>query len=229
VTSKTFLFLSPVACHLSLNFGDVKELAPPKSKLKKDWMLTPQAFCRLLEWLGEDEETGGRRYLEMRARLVDYFDRKNCATPDELADEVLNRAARRLEEEGAIETDTPAHFLYILARYVFLESLRDEQREDVPLDESLRVDKRALASEEQAEETMRREKMLDCLERCAAKLDEESRALIFAYYCGEQRAKIENRRALAARFRLTPNALAIRACRIRERLEQCVRRCAGDA
>jgi len=46
--------------------------------------------------------------------------------------------------------------------------------------------------------------------------------LILRYYQGEQRAKIENRRALAERLGLTINALRIRASRIRSRLEACV-------
>jgi hypothetical protein len=44
--------------------------------------------------------SGSQRYLEMRHRLVAYFDRKNCISPADLADETLNHVARRLEEEG---------------------------------------------------------------------------------------------------------------------------------
>jgi hypothetical protein len=58
-------------------------------------------------------------------------------------------------------------------------------------------------------------------------LTNEERDLIFEYYFGERRAKIDHRREMAAKLRLTPNALAIRACRIRERLERCIRECSG--
>jgi hypothetical protein len=54
----------------------------------------------------------------MRRRLVQYFDRKNCLRPDELADETLNRVARRLEEKGGITDTPPARYCYILARFV---------------------------------------------------------------------------------------------------------------
>src|SRR5262249_32371115 len=99
----------------------------PKVEHKKDWTLTPSAFHRLLSWLDGASDSSGEMYLEMRRRLADYFDRKNCASPDELADETLNRVARRLEEEGNIVSDAPAHYCYIVARFVFLESLRQEQ------------------------------------------------------------------------------------------------------
>jgi hypothetical protein len=50
----------------------------------------------------------------------------------------------------------------------------------------------------------------------------EQRKLILEYYQGEQRAKIENRRRLAGRLGLTPNALTIQACRLRTKLEECM-------
>src|SRR5512138_849956 len=88
-----------------------------------------QAFQRLLEWLDEGLNSDGRKYLEMRRRLVAYFERKNCPYPDELADETLNRVARRIEEEGTIEGDAPARYCYITARFVFMEHLRTRQKE----------------------------------------------------------------------------------------------------
>src|SRR5215813_1194376 len=101
----------------------------PRGRWKKDWDLSEQAFARLLAWLDEGTDSRGERYLEIRRRLVLYFDRKNCLSPDELADETLNRVARRLEEETAIITDAPAHYCYIVARFVLLEALRKRRQE----------------------------------------------------------------------------------------------------
>ena len=100
------------------------QFSAPKPERKSDWVLTQNAFRQLLDWLDEGLNSDGSRYLEIRRRLVLYFDRKNCLTPDELADETLNRVARRIEEEGGISTDTPAHYCYIVARFVLLEDLR---------------------------------------------------------------------------------------------------------
>ena len=108
-----------------------------RSEPKKNWSITPEAFQRLLDWLDEGKNSDGKNYLEMQQRLVSYFDRKNCLLPEELADETLNRVARRLEEEGKIETETPAKFCYITARFVFLESLRGKEKQNIPLDESV--------------------------------------------------------------------------------------------
>ena len=57
-----------------------------KVEQKKDWTLTRYALNTFINWLDEGKNSDGRKYLEMRLRLVAYFDRKNCSTPDELAD-----------------------------------------------------------------------------------------------------------------------------------------------
>jgi DNA-directed RNA polymerase specialized sigma24 family protein len=156
----------------------------------------------------------------MRRRLAAYFDRKNCLAPDELADETLNRVAQRLEELGAITGTAPAQYCYVTAKFVFLEYLRSHTRADTSLEEMspAKVDSVLGTSSSQDD---------DCLEECLAKLASPDRDLILGYYCGEQRTKIENRRGLAATLRLSVNALSIRACRIRNKLELCVRQCSS--
>jgi len=197
----------------------------PKVESKKQWALTESAFRRLLEWLDQGEDSGGQRYLEIRRRIALYFDRKNCAGPDELADETLNRVARRLQEEGSITSDTPAHYCFITARFVFLEHLRKPKTEEA-LDDSETRKRSGLVTEANAgEEEGEQERLLECLSRCVEALDPDHRDLIVGYYTGEQRVKIDNRRAMAAGLGITVNALSIRACRIRDKLEGCVRKC----
>lgn len=177
------------------------------------------AFRRFLEWLDEGTDSGGRKYLEMHRRLASYFDRKNCQSPQELADETLSRVSRRLQEEGAITGATPAQFCYVVARFVFLEY----QRRPAALPAEVR-ELPAPAPDDAASEN--RAQMLHCLEQCLNRLEEEQRELILGYYQGEKRVKIDLRRKLADRLGVTMNALSIRACRIRDRLEACVRACA---
>src|SRR5262249_50033765 len=112
----------------------------------------------------------------------------------------------------------PAQYCYIVARYVFLEYLRDSERRAVSLEAlpEIAEPEPPTASAEDASH-------LPWLQRCLEKLPPADRDLIFEYYRGEQRIKIENRQQLAARLGLTMNALSIRACRIRHRIENCVR------
>jgi len=196
-----------------------------KTEPKKNWSITSNAFRRLLDWLDEGKNSDGHNYLEMRQRLVAYFDRKNCLTPEELADETLNRLARRIEEEGSIKSETPARYCYITARFVFMEYLRGTDKASVSLEDGLQ---NRLIATEFVEENEVKEKMLDCLEKCTGKLEPESRELIIGYYFGEERVKIENRRSMAQKFGISINALSIRACRIRNKLESCVGKCAAE-
>lgn len=192
--------------------------------MKQHWTPSQETFRRFLDWLDEGVDSGGERYLEMRRRLAFYFDRKNCSSPDDLADETLNRVARKIEERGTISGLSPSHYCYIVARFVFLESLRGTEHRESSLEDvaasSLTTEPAAAASGASAE-TIR----LDRLEKCLNKLEGKERDLILEYYQGEKRTKIERRAQLAARLGLSLNALTIRACRIRNKLEDCVRKC----
>jgi DNA-directed RNA polymerase specialized sigma24 family protein len=163
----------------------------------------------------------------MRRRLVAYFDRKNCRAPDELADETLNRVARKLEEIGAIESETPAKYCYITARFVFLEYLRNSRKDDQLFDDARWPAAEVAVGSDTREERAAKEKLLSCLEQCTGKLEPRNQEIITRYYLGSGRSKIENRGSLASELGITVNALSIRACRIRDKLEVCVRRCAG--
>src|SRR5262245_6430950 len=189
----------------------------PGPERKSQWVLSQSAFQRLLSWLDESGESGGQRYVNIRRRLAQYFDRKNCPYPQELADETLNRVARRLEEEGEITKSTPAEFCFITARYIFLESLRRKQHHE-DLHEGL------VASSEFQEEEVEQQRSY-CLEHCLQTLDPEDRNVILGYYHGERQIRIENRKLIAAKLGVSMNALTIRACRIRIKIESCIRKC----
>lgn len=180
-------------------------------------------------WLDEGTNSEGIRYLEMRRRLVSYFDRKNCATPDEFADETLNRVARRLEEEGEIVSETPAKYCYIVAHFVFLEHLRAIKKSDKSFADSRLTPSAVIPGPEDEDKKKTKEKMLNCLEECTSNLEPQNKEIITRYYLGTGRRKIENRIMLAKDLSITMNALTIRACRIRDKLEACVRQCATVA
>jgi len=202
----------------------MSEFPARKPEYKKDWALTSRAFHRLLNWLDRGDNSDGRNYLEMRRRLVAYFDRKNCIAPDDLADETLNRVARRLEEEGITEAETPAKYCYIVARFVFMEYLRGRKADSLLEVRHEEVRERNFASKATDDEGLK-EKTMNCLERCVSKLEPSKRDMIIRYYVGKERVKIDNRRELAESLGITLNALSIRACRLRDKLEACVENC----
>jgi hypothetical protein len=169
------------------------------ARFQRDSSPTQSAFQQLLGWLDEGVDSRGEKYLEMRRRLVQYFDRKGCARPDDLADEALNRVARRLGEEGGITNTPPPRYCYIVAKFILLEYLRSPAKGEISLDTRHVSQSPAFGDRVDEDDEKRRQ----CLER----LKREERDLILEYYRGEQREKIDGRRTLAAKLGLTANAL----------------------
>lgn len=196
---------------------------------KRDWVLTHSAFNRLLGWIGEDD--GGQKYEEIRRKLISYFDRRGCLSPDDLADETLDRVARRLEEEGSITNIEPARFCFIKAREVLLEYWRKPERGQLELDDPKArtpATRNTRADGSPGFQWEEKEKGLECLEQCLQQLEPDDQALIIRYYYGEKRIKIENHRKMACQLGISDKALGLRALRIRKKLEVCVNQCVND-
>src|SRR5215471_14590156 len=172
------------------------------------------AFTRLLRWLDDGSDSHGERYLDMRRRLVDYFDRRSRPAPDLLADETFDRIARTLEESGFIKVTPPARYCYVVARFVLLEDIRAHRR-SVPFDEARLTVRPGMPAAEAEDGTSQ---SLDCLKPA-------DRSLIVEYYRDAKRERINRRRSLAERLGITMNALGIRAWRLRASLQACVDAC----
>jgi DNA-directed RNA polymerase specialized sigma24 family protein len=200
---------------------------------KKYRVLTHASFHRLLNWLNEenddeDNASGGQKYEEMRQKLISYFDRRNCRSPEDLADETLNRVALKLEEKGSITNVTPAQFCFIKARQVLHEywrrpALKEIALEDMPVTDP--PDRHPLLVANPDDEEDEQERRMRCLEHCLQNLKRQDHDLIIRYYYGEERVKIDNRQQLADELGISSKTLVVRALRIRNKLEECVERC----
>jgi RNA polymerase sigma factor (sigma-70 family) len=181
--------------------------------------LTAERFGSLLVALDVDRERAGERYEDLRRTLIRFFGWRNAPFPEEHADEALNRVARKLDE-GIEIRDLPS-YCYEVARLVFLEAVKanDGRRDPLPSDyeNTPEPDSGADATEQEVR--------LDCLDECLRDLPADSRQLIVEYYRDDKRGRIDGRKTLAAQLGLQREALANRAQRVRQKLEQCVNRC----
>jgi DNA-directed RNA polymerase specialized sigma24 family protein len=180
--------------------------------------LTANSFTKLLERLGEDGEQAGEKYEDLRRTLIRFFEWRGAPFAEEHADETFNRIARKLDE--GIEIKNIGGYCYEVARLVCLEALKGHDSRRTPLDE-IKLNP-AVPDTTGATE---KEQRLACLDDCLLTLSEESRELIAEYYRDEKRSRIDHRKALADRLGLRRDALANRAQRVRDKLEQCVTRC----
>lgn len=176
------------------------------------------AFERLLGVLDPDRERAAEAYESLRQKLVRFFEWRGVGVPQDLADRVVDRVSRKLAEGETIREKQPAGYFYGVARNILLEHWDEKKRERVAL--------RALPREEvSGASDPVLDRRLRCLERCLEGLSAENRGLIIRYYQGETRSKIENRKSLAGSLDIPLNALRIRACRLREKIERCVIEC----
>lgn len=205
-----------------------KMTEPHSVRGKKDRELTEAAFVQLLSVLAPERDHAAEKYEELRQALITYFEFRGSVSAAEDTDETFNRVARRLSEGQAIFAENPASYFYAVARNIWREKLARPSAV-VPL-ESLASSLRhpSLSPHELWEELERRElreRRLTCLEHALQRLELAERHLIEEYYRGEGRTKIEARQALAQQLSIAPNALRLRAWRLRDKLENWVARC----
>jgi RNA polymerase sigma factor (sigma-70 family) len=196
---------------------------PASSKRRKDRKLDQAAFDALLARLDADAESAAGKYVAMCQRLSKFFECRGCDAPQDLADETINRVARRLAEGEQIRADDAAPYFYGVARNVLREWQENRARQLLPLSdlnpaEHPRTDPQEVS--QQLDVQREKERRLECLAHCLRELPDEVRDLLLEYYCHQQRARIENRKQIASRLGITVNALKIRLHRLRTQLER---------
>lgn len=183
-------------------------------------METKEDLDRLLLWLGEDSVAGARKYEEIRAKLIALFRFRGCSSPEELADETIDRTARALLKPGFTFEGTPIAYFRGVARNVYLEFLRRE-RHIAPESIDDLIEPSVPPAPLNGSPL---EEQFTCLERCLDRLPSERRVLLLDYYTGEKRSKINHRQQLAGSG-LGINALRLQIFRLRRIIRNCVEGC----
>lgn len=190
--------------------------SPHAPSTRRKWVLTQEAFDRLLVALGPDRESAGRKYLEVRSHLTRFFEWRGSPFPEDHADETINRVARRIAEGE--EVRNPSSYFLGVARMLLLEIHKERAKERQAMGELASSQSESYVFEEL-------EPRVDCLRQCLDGLPHDNRDLILQYYQGEGGAKIKIRKQLSERLEVPLNTLRMRALRVRERLQGCVEDC----
>jgi len=188
----------------------------PRAKNDDGQALTGLRLSDLLARLDADPNQAGQEYERLRRVLIKFFDWRGASSPDECADDCLDRLARRLAEQVPVQD--LRLFALGIARLVLLERRRQPTMPSID-----QLPERMTASVSVAAD--RETPLHDCLERCLAALPAGSRSLVIGYYDGERDRKIANRRRLSASMGLSEGALRSRVQRVRDHLESCVETC----
>jgi len=178
--------------------------------MNKDWELSQEAFDALLDWLDSDHEQAALKYEKIRHSLIKIFTGRGCVSPEDLADETINRVTSKLKEIRKDFTGDRERYFFGVAKMVHMEHLRRKLPQALP---------------PPGNDPNRIEVEYNCLERCIERLTEENRELLLRYHGADGSAETDHRRALAQQMGIAPNALRIRVYRIRLSLKECVEKC----
>ena len=179
---------------------------------RQKWSLTQTAFDSLLACLDSDRDIAADRYLRMRRNLVRLFEWRGCSTPEEYADETINRCARKIQEGEQIR-DLASYSIGV-ARMLVREMCRDRFLQARSLDETPE-----LCARPEMQSDL--EPRVEVLRLSLKELSHDDRFLILNYYKGDKSDKIKNRKMLSERLGVGASTLRMRALRIRERLQLC--------
>jgi DNA-directed RNA polymerase specialized sigma24 family protein len=183
--------------------------------------LTSEGFEKLLATLSPDREHAGERYEVVRLKLTRYFELRMCPSPDDLADETIDRVARRLAEGEQIVAPEVMRYVYGVARNVLLESMKSETRHRM---QSGSLDAAGGIASLPHEE-FNAEQHDHCHRQCLTRMQEQDRDLLLQYYRGRGQPRIDRRQQLANELGIPMNALRIRIHRLRSHLRLCVEKC----
>jgi DNA-directed RNA polymerase specialized sigma24 family protein len=166
----------------------------------------------------------GTGYQLVRLKLIKYFEWQRCVAVEELADETIDRVARRIAQGQQIEN--LMGYFYGVARLVHKEYERAQLKQ-------LRAFATLPQSTEEVEEdndddAEAAKQHLECSRKCLQDLSEPDRSLIVAYCQPDERSKKERRQDLAMKLGIKRENLRLKAFRIREKLDKCVADCLNN-
>ncbi len=182
----------------------------------RDRELNRDALEALLRRLDPDREVAAERYQEIHSRLTRLYEWRHCSSPEELADEALDRVARKLRD--GLEIRSPERYVTRVASLVFREIVRREQRRRLAVEDEMR---HPAPIESDGEDDHRSR----CFHRCLDRIEAQDKARLLRYYEGDRGAKIVNRRRLASELGVAPGTLRVRMLRARQGLQACVDDC----
>ncbi len=180
--------------------------------MKTPWEINDESFNRLLAWLDPDPEVAGKKYEDIRRKLIRIFVSRGSWEAEDLADQTIDRVSKKVPDLLADYVGDPSLYFFGVANRVFLEWRRKNS-----LPPPTPPPSGGSAEEKERED--------QCLNRCMATLPQQQRRLLLDYYREEKQAKIDRRKALAVELVLTDNALKIKVFRLRATLQDCLFHC----
>ncbi|MDZ7344000.1 MAG: hypothetical protein ONA90_05760 [candidate division KSB1 bacterium] len=188
---------------------------------RQAWDLTETRFNQLLAELDSNREQAAMRYETLRQRLIKFFQWYHCCVPEELADEIMDRAARDIcENHKKLEADHSDLYFLSMARYLLYEYWRRQKSIQKAIEKAGPNHADHQPESDSNHAILVREQEYE--KRCLQSLLFEEQKLLVRYYEGRGRPRSQNRQKLAAELGVTLNALRYRIFWIKKKLKKSV-------
>ena len=195
----------------------------PASRKMERIEASPDDFKRFLARLDPDPMRAWEAYAELRLALLTYFQHNRCSDCQQLADETLDRIAKKPDDYPIVNV---AEFAFGIARNVRREAARKVAlRRDLAEAEEEKPEHNEPNPEDTIVSRLDMARRLACLRRCMSALPREEKQLFQQYHAAESEALDEHRQRLAKALGVSPSTLRMRISRIRKRLENCFENC----
>ncbi len=176
-------------------------------------------FDAMLRLLDIDRDAAAIKYESLRARLIAFFEWRGCASAEDLTDVCFDRLQKKVAAGETIEN--PNAYTATIAQFVYREYLRSpDHRSDSFDDDNEAIPELVAVVTESTEDGD-----MVCLDDCLNQFAPTDRQLIIEYYNTDERTMIASRKRLAESMSCTLNTLRIKVCRLKSKLEICVRDC----
>jgi hypothetical protein len=182
------------------------------------WSLSREAFEEFLACLDPDRERAGQKYEQIRRALITFLRCRGCWSPEESADETIDRVIRRMSDT---RVEDMMSFTRGVARHVLAESHRSVR--EVPLlnEAPGLLHLEIMQGEDGSDFDLR----MGCLLASLRELDAADHDLIMQWYRHDKSEKIRNRRKLAAARGVSVETLRVQVYRVRKQIQQLVQKC----
>ena len=187
--------------------------------MRKITEITGEDFKNLLGCFSSDTEEAARKYEEIRRGLIDFFYYRGATDAESLADETINRVAKKLPTANFDENFKTATYFYSFAAKIHLEDRREHSKIAVSIDEieSLADPKNTLNEPDKAGEI--------CLEKCLAQHSPDENRILLQYYGFDADARTQARKSLAEENNINIGLLHTKISRLKKTLRGCLKKC----
>lgn len=168
-------------------------------------------------------ESADEQYKLLRQKLHSFFERRGCLSPEDLANETLDRVSRKLSKGEGVSAQNLARYCYGVASHILREHWRSSVQDAIyilPIAHNVPIFESQQQTEIETSANQETDISLHYLQTCLEQLPPEDRLLILKYYeyGSDDQPITEKRLRLAQNLGIGISALRVRAHRIRERL-----------